>query len=1531
MKTEISRDSLQPEKRYSGVYQQQGRMLTDADWNELVGILKERLNGSLGDVIVSGTPREGGLRVTPDVKIHPGRIYIDGVPAELPDGGADIELDAQPDFPAFPAVPADPYLLYADVWERTVTGLEDARLLDDGLHGADTCTRSQTMLQIKWCPAGMNPEAAGQNPPIGNALLKLVMRAASTAKDPCDPCASVVDVATRTGNYLMRVEVHDVSYVDDQPEKGLKSFVLKWSAENAAEQYVLGDEPESFRQSDRVYECFNLSSEKHPGVHLATASNFPVRGELFDGFPSSVSASYTHVRRWDGFCEIDVAGGSLQSGVEHGIALSTSNASGSIGHVTLGSALQIKLNAMKLTLDYSARQMVAGDYWLGEVREDALDVNALLPDNTPPVGIRHHYLTLAAVHAGVVTLVDDGDCKRHGFPPLNDIRARDVCYDNTTCNFPDAKTVQDALDHLCRQKGLKWHNKHLHGWGIVCGLQLECAPHGSKDERQHIIIQKGSAIDCEGGDIIVERAQRYPVIDLAAEINEAAEAIKQKGDTDLCLGLRTGTHDQPEFFLEPYNPKDVKWQDMLSDTLLMDFFEDCIKEPLEAIRAIFKASSGSDVLVSEADERYITLLNLLIQLKDYTNGRYVFLSPREHDILQELYEFFRELLSSKTYCAMFDGQPEFPPYPFPETPRSTIFGPISKWRAHDRLRIHPSGLWGCTMGGEDCHIHVFDLSKEVMLAEIIHPGGEACVVQDVAFSPDGSVMYASALLDNKTVLAIGKLDGHQVQWSDSKIICELQLVTLGTSRVEPFAVYAVAKGAGLYLFDPSLTSAVPQLLEACRATGHLVIPDGEALGKDLAYITVGSDSDTYNEVRIVPLIRPADGSTPISQSIGKFGSGEDDIAVVPGAMQKGAHLYVVTGLSSPASYGTIVANKRLLHFIGATGEMIGDAIPLEDTQIRLASLGSRSQLLVCFADSFRMARLDIESDQWIEQHDPIQMLPSCMAVAGERVYALNEVSYTISPIPIKQEVAIDKEILAQYRQEILLAFSSLTTGLVQYLKDCFCHHLLVRCPECSEEDKIYLGSISIRRGEVYKVCNFSKRKYVKSFPTVGYWMSILPVANVLDWAVEKLCCSVVPDLFGKSPLGVQSAGSSASANRPARQLHYYAQTAYKADIAGGFGKTWNQLRITGGMTGDAIGKTFLQRITEPPKQQIGKTELIGQPAETARKQLEKQGVVVTGVSEYKPEMGMKNAVAFASTPDQLSPGDQVQLYLQNGQVKYYGVQQERTFSADVTPEMQATITAMGQSVGDLQARSDALNQAITRQRVALDAAGQQGGELAKVVAEVQATDLSGLQAGMDALQAKNDALQLQIADMQAADFSATQTSIDALQLRKQALQTEITDLQTQSSDLSTTLEKETGALGGLLDRKDTLAVDVAAMQKQSKQMAADMAAMQEQSKTLAGTLGEQIKLAESLNGNITGLTQARVDLQQQIQIDKVGYSPVGGVASVNPDNQLMLNEIGIRTVSDLATANPADLSAKLGVTAAAAKKMVADARAMLKV
>ncbi len=42
-KSSISRDSFDGRKDYSAVYQQQGRMLTDADWNEMVRIPNQRI------------------------------------------------------------------------------------------------------------------------------------------------------------------------------------------------------------------------------------------------------------------------------------------------------------------------------------------------------------------------------------------------------------------------------------------------------------------------------------------------------------------------------------------------------------------------------------------------------------------------------------------------------------------------------------------------------------------------------------------------------------------------------------------------------------------------------------------------------------------------------------------------------------------------------------------------------------------------------------------------------------------------------------------------------------------------------------------------------------------------------------------------------------------------------------------------------------------------------------------------------------------------------------------------------------------------------------------------------------------------------------------------------------------------------------------------------------------------------------------------------------------------------------------------
>src|SRR5262249_5690189 len=112
----------------------------------------------------------------------------------------------------------------------------------------------------------------------------------------------------------------------------------------------------------------------------------------------------------------------------------------------------------------------SGDYWLipartatGEIEWPPFEVPNTHPIPQPPIGIRHHYcrLALLKVQGGNLHLED---C-REKFPPLTDICAEDICFDNSVCKLPEAKTVQEALDRLCAAHDLRHHNKHLHGWG----------------------------------------------------------------------------------------------------------------------------------------------------------------------------------------------------------------------------------------------------------------------------------------------------------------------------------------------------------------------------------------------------------------------------------------------------------------------------------------------------------------------------------------------------------------------------------------------------------------------------------------------------------------------------------------------------------------------------------------------------------------------------------------------------------------------------------------------------------------------------------------------------------------------------------------------------------------------------------------------------------------------------------------------------------------------------------------------------------
>jgi len=455
MKTQISRDSFHPEQRYSGVYLQQGRMILDADWNELSDIEKARLVDALRDAIAGGAPRVGGLKVFADpagsvnIRIQPGALYVEGVPARL-DASAPLPVNAQPDYPIQADYSGQNLKLYADVWERSVSALEQSALLDAGLHGADTATRSQTMLQVKWCANTLDPLNEAANPAIGDAPLTLKLRLIASSGDTCDPCASQVKVDERIGNYLFRVEVHHY-------EPATQWLTLKWSRDNGAEACAVAAMPAGFNQGDWVWEYFDNDTERLLGNHLVpnlAANPLKLRGLIKETCATPVAANEpkTYVRQWDGYIKIKLDSGAL-SGRDRGVALFAGAVSNQAqGRVNLtGGVLKLNLERLELELSSSGKRFVPGDYWLAEVREAEDASGDTVLSAALPRGVRHHYLFLGELGVDKKLVAQNDAFKRRmAFPPLTDIIAADVGFsDHCVGLYAGATNVQQALDNLC--------------------------------------------------------------------------------------------------------------------------------------------------------------------------------------------------------------------------------------------------------------------------------------------------------------------------------------------------------------------------------------------------------------------------------------------------------------------------------------------------------------------------------------------------------------------------------------------------------------------------------------------------------------------------------------------------------------------------------------------------------------------------------------------------------------------------------------------------------------------------------------------------------------------------------------------------------------------------------------------------------------------------------------------------------------------------------------------------------------------------
>ncbi|MGB8700536.1 MAG: DUF6519 domain-containing protein [Thermosynechococcaceae cyanobacterium] len=436
MSRDYTRFTHNPQKHYSGVLMQQGRVQLDADWNEAQEIGDRRWRAETLDLMGQAAVPEttpDAFRLQPDgagsLTIGLGRMYVDGLLAEnhglAPQaynaqlgelyGTTPTPYNQQPycsNPPTLSTTPGLTDLLYLDVWQREVSILEDPNIQEIALGGPDTATRLQTVWQVKaltnvgstTCGAAIAPWDNLIEPSAGRLTTAAV--APPTNTDPCiiSPKAGYRGIENR----LYRIEIHTGGTI------GTAKF--KWSRDNgsvvsAVERIETGrdritvrrighDSVLRFKEGDWV-EVLDDAVEfsDNPVGHLAKITKIEETNRVLEisppipasfNFPTNATTQatdpvrHTRVRRWDQKHDPD--------------GLLTVNP----GPIDLEDGIQVSFSVdSAIGTDFKV-----GDAWVLAAR--SADASVELLDKAPPRSILHHYARLALVtQTGTVPSITD--------------------------------------------------------------------------------------------------------------------------------------------------------------------------------------------------------------------------------------------------------------------------------------------------------------------------------------------------------------------------------------------------------------------------------------------------------------------------------------------------------------------------------------------------------------------------------------------------------------------------------------------------------------------------------------------------------------------------------------------------------------------------------------------------------------------------------------------------------------------------------------------------------------------------------------------------------------------------------------------------------------------------------------------------------------------------------------------------------------------------------------------------------------------
>jgi hypothetical protein len=182
----------------------------------------------------------------------------------------------------------------------------------------------------------------------------------------------------------------------------------------------------------------------------------------------------------------------------------------------------------------------------------------------------------------------------------------------------------------------------------------------------------------------------------------------------------------------------------------------------------------------------------------------------------------------------------------------------------------------------------------------------------------------------------------------------------------------------------------------------------------------------------------------------------------------------------------------------------------------------------------------------------------------------------------------------------------------------------------------------------------------------------------------------------------------------------------KSDFRGAGGEVIDKGKAGFSVFADLI-RSGLSEISLEPIQgpKLGTRSVVGQDVVTARRNLEGQQVEIVEVKQYEPAFSGDFAKVLVDTPGSLKPGDRVNVYEQDGKVKYYTIvrddqdQKKDAAGDEKSVELRQEVAELKTELKSAREDSAAKHAEIKALKAQLSALSEAQGRLAAQVDEMK--------------------------------------------------------------------------------------------------------------------------------------------------------------------------------------------------------------------